>query len=97
MSEVSSLSPDRKILLLEVLDGQIDMCGIVFHLHKHYRDCDMILKYLIRYKLTGYKLANWIKFEHDNSMLKAFNHVLRQIKRDHEYLTLIKRDFIDGV
>ena len=86
----------RRSLMLEVFDNQKDVIPWIFHLQFNYRDCDSILKKLIDLKLTGTLFIQWLKYEHDNSPLCAFNDILRKINNDKKYLTLAQRDFFYG-
>lgn len=87
------MTENRRLLILETIDGHMALLPLVFSLHNNYRDCDNILKKLITNKITGKRLEDWIKNEHGNSPLRAFNYVLTLINKDNRYKTMLHRDF----
>lgn len=77
-----TLSDLRRGLMLDVCQGHPGIPPLLFHLHKHYPKCDLILLWLKNNNLTGQKLIDWIQIEKNRSPLEAFTYALRKIERD---------------
>ena len=75
------MTPYRKKLLLEILEEKSELTHIAFHISNMAR-CNEICLWLIRNKITGFKLAQFWRFEHERSYLNMMKYILSKIDKD---------------
>jgi hypothetical protein len=80
-------------LMFKVVDGFEPNFVLLYDLKKNYFACERILEYLIKNKITGERLFKWIKFELNNSPLKAWKFCLEHIHSDRNHKVIYGRDY----
>lgn len=84
----------RRELMHTVIDGLPDLIPIAHQL-SHYTSCDCILKWLIRNKITGKTFQDWIKVDHDNSVLAMVKFIIKSYNKSREDAPIIlNKDWI---
>lgn len=70
-------------LIFRAMDGvqTSEMIFLMSQIHNFTR-CDDILSWLIRNKITGYRLINWFKEDCHKSVLEMGSYILSVLKRD---------------
>lgn len=87
------LTDSQRMLILKAVDGFAPNLPLIFTLKQHYPACDSILNYLIKNKIIGVKLFNWVKVEFCNSPLKAWQYCLSKIESDKNKKIILGKDF----
>lgn len=76
------------------MDGN-SLLAPIMHQLSHYRDCDKILKWLIRNKIVGFNLFDWLKIEHQNSLMSMVKFIVKSHNKDREEKPIIlNKDWI---
>ena len=78
-----SLTRKRKELMLEVINGNPFVVPIMHQLI-HYKDCNKFLKWLIKNQIVGYNLLDWIKVEHQSSVLGMVQTIVKYNNKNRE-------------
>lgn len=88
------MHPVRKELILKTINGDINLVETMHSLTR-YRDCDRILKWLLRNNIKGSNLSDWIKINHSNSILNMVKFVVKCANNEREIKPIIyNKDWI---
>lgn len=88
------MSDLRRRLILDVAQGEEQVLRRIHILHNNFLQCDQILSWLSKNKITGKRLLEWINKEHNGSPLSAWNYVSSKINKDKDHKIILGRDFI---
>jgi len=75
------LNEDVKNLMHMVMDGNLNLVAIMHQLHR-YKDHKIILTWLIRNRIMGNNLVDWLKINHDNSVLGMVKEIVRRHNKE---------------
>ena len=70
------LDPEIKDLMHTVMDGNIHLIPIMHQLYC-YRDCRGFLKWLVLSNIKGTNLLDWLKVNHNNSVLSMVKFIIK--------------------
>lgn len=88
------MSPRRRELILKVCDGDSRVLPALHMCTQFYR-CDEMVEWLLKHKITGHNLWDWIKESHGGSYFSMAKFVLTRVKREAVLQPVIAgRDFI---
>lgn len=85
------MSPKRRQMILEIVDSEVSLLPVMHYLTA-FKRCDFILEWLIRNRMTGKNLMQWIGIRWANSLLSMVKYIL--MKLDHE--TEMKPIYLGG-
>jgi hypothetical protein len=71
------INPVTKDLMHIVIDGKPELIPIMHQLHR-FKDCQKILKWLFKNKITGKNLVDWLKVEHSNSVMGMVKFIVQK-------------------
>lgn len=77
-------------MMRSVTEGHVELGPLMWNL-LYYKQCEQILAWLLRNKITGKKLLDWWTVSHEKSYLNLATYVIRKIEKDNEKL-LSSRD-----
>jgi len=82
------LSQLTKDLMQNVTDNSLELLPLMHQLSR-YNDRNMILKWLIRNRITGVNLIEWLKIYHQNSIMNMVKFIVKSHNRDKEFKPII--------
>lgn len=89
-----TLNDETKNLMLRVTDDNSSLIPIM-HQISHYRYRNNILRWLIHNRIIGNNLLEWLKIDHDNSVMGMVRFIIKSNNKDKEFKTIIMhRDWI---
>jgi len=84
----------RKELMHKVIGGYPPNVAVMHQL-SHYRFCDGILRWLIASDITGFNLADWLKINHNNSILGMVQWIVKKHNKEKAFKPILYgRDWI---
>lgn len=94
MKNKMNLSPKTKELMHSVMDGNLAVVPILHQL-SHYRDVDKFLVWLNRNNIKGQNLIEFLKFEHQNSVMGMVKFIVKSHNKNRDLKPIvIGRDWI---
>lgn len=70
------------------MDNELALVPIMHQL-SHYRDCKKFLRWLIRNRIIGHNLLEWVKIEHGNSVMGMVQFIVKFHNKDAENKSII--------
>ena len=90
----ANLSNERKRLMHEVMAGRLAVVPILHQL-SHYVFCDSLLRWLVKNRIVGNNLIEWLKIEHDGSVLGMVQFIVKHHNKNKEIKPIIlNKDWI---
>lgn len=84
----TKLSSTRKDLMHLVINDNPVLVPIIHQL-THYRCCDSFLKWLVINKITGRNLVEWLKIQHENSVMSMVQFIIMKQNKERSKIPLI--------
>jgi len=85
---------ERKDLMHVVMNGKFELLPILHQL-THYKDCDKFLKWLHLNNITGINLIEWLKINHNGSLMGMVKFIIKyQNKNREENPIILGRDWV---
>lgn len=83
-----TLTNKTKELMLIVIDNNMALVPIMHQL-SHYRDVNKFLKWLIMNRIIGFNLLDWLKINHNNSVMGMVKFITRYHNKELEDRAII--------
>jgi len=88
------LTSRTKQLMHQAMDGNVQLVPIMHQL-SHYTSINGILTWLIRNRITGYNLVDWLKINHNNSLMGMVKFIIKHHNKDlEERAIILGRDWV---
>lgn len=78
LERVNQLNERKRKLMLQVWDGHDPVVPWLHTMDNLYR-CEEILSWLINNKLVGIRFIQYLRHDHENSLLKMCSHILKTV------------------
>ncbi len=82
------MTPKRKNLMHKVINDQMALVPIMHQLDR-YTHCDKFLTWLIRNKITGQNLVEWLKIYHNNSIMNMVKFIIKTVEKSKDLPAII--------
>jgi hypothetical protein len=81
-------------LMHKAMDGVVTLTPIMHQLSR-YKTCDNILRWLISNRITGHNLADFVKVQHENSIMSMVKFIVKnQTKSKEEKAIVLGKDWV---
>ena len=93
MTQNMTLPENIRILMFDVIQNDHRLPGLMYELYRHFPRCEHILRWLIKNKIVGEKLFNWVNQDMERSPLAAWSYILGKIEGEKKFKVIYGKDW----
>ena len=82
------MTPIRRKLITRVMNDSLELLPVLHQLSR-YKRCDNFLKWLIKNRITGQTLIEWLRIEHSGSVIFMVQFMIKHQYKNKEYRPII--------